>query len=409
MISKVIAEESITEALAAGVQSDWFEDADHRETFAWMVDFHARYGKSPTAQALATQFPLYRLVKVPEPYEYYIDHIREVRTRAILVDTIIDANTAVTEDDPVLAARELSKGLLRLGTEVSSLTDEDAVQTMRERFTGYKTARENVGKITGITTGFPTLDLCTGGYHDGQFIVLGGTAKQGKSWLLMAMAIAAQEQGKRVLFVSFEMSVQEQLARLDGMTCGINSNRLLRGDLSDLDFKKLYEGMRSRKGMAPFVISADITATTTVSGLAGKIEQHQPDVVVVDGAYLMQSEGGEPPGSTQAMTAVSRGLKRLAQRIKKPVLATTQTLPSKVGKDGHTVLNSFGWTSAWVQDADLILAVERDEDATTLIKLRVVAGRNVSPREIGLNVNWEESTLEEINVGGDYDDMDDDA
>lgn len=105
------------------------------------------------------------------------------------------------------------------------------------------------------------------------------------------------------------------------------------------------------------------------------------------------------------MTAVSRGLKRLAQRIEKPVLITTQALTSKLAKGNEVTINSLGWTSAWGQDADLVLAAER-VDKSPVIKLRVVAGRNVSPREIGLAVDWEESTIEETGI--DEEDLDDD-
>jgi replicative DNA helicase len=237
----------------------------------------------------------------------------------------------------------------------------------------------------------------TSGFHNQQFIVWGGTAKQGKSFMLMKSAIAAQEQQKKVLFLSFEMSAYEQLCRYDAICCGINSMKLLYGELSDEEMKKLVYGMKARRHYAPFIISSDISASTTVSGLAGKIEQHQPDIVFVDGVYLMEPEGGEPPGSPQAYTSISRGLKRLAQRINKPLVVTTQALEGKLGKSKAITLHSLGWTSAWSQDADLVLGVERDPEQP-LLCLRVVAGRNVSPRAIGVAINWEESILVETEI-----------
>jgi replicative DNA helicase len=396
LISKIIAEDDIVSALSAGVRPEWFEEAEHREAFAWMSDYFNKYSETTTADALHHQFPNYRLLKVNEPFDYYIDQFRSQRERSIIVDTIIDANTAIQDDDPVKAQQELAKGLTRLGLEVSSLTDEDAVSTWRERYEEYKRLAKKRSLLTGIDTGFPTLNMVSGGFHNSQLIVLGGTAKQGKSWMLIRMAIAAQEVGQKVLFISFEMSVKEQLARYDGMTCGVNSMKILHNNLTKEEGLRIYKGMRSRKNLPPFVISADISATTTASGLSGKIEQHQPDIVIVDGAYLMLSEGGEPPGSPAAMTAVSRSLKRLAQRIEKPVIISTQALTSKMSK-GEVTMHSLGWTSAWGQDADLVLGVERVEKSP-VIKLRVVSGRNVSPREIGLAVNWEESTIMEANL-----------
>lgn len=149
--------------------------------------------------------------------------------------------------------------------------------------------------------------------------------------------------------------------------------------------------------MSPFIVSGDISATTTVSGLSAKIEEHEPDIVFVDGVYLMENEIGAQPGSPQAYTAISRGLKRLAQRIDKPLVATTQALVGKMDKQGSVTINSLGWTSAWAQDADLILGVERISDSP-LLRLRVVAGRNVPPAEINVGCNWEESLFQEVEI-----------
>jgi archaellum biogenesis ATPase FlaH len=399
LISKIVTDGNVTLATEAGIQADWFEDLEHSTAFRWIVEFFSRHGNVPTADALKGQFPNYRLLDTPDPYDYYVECVKDQRVRAIITDTIIDANTAIQDDDPVLAQLELAKGLARLGAESTTLTDVDAIATMDDRYDGYVDAAEDPHSLTGITTGFPTLDWATSGWHPQNFVVIGGQGKQGKSWMLMAMAIAAQAAGNKVLFISFEMSVREQLARYDGMTCGVNSTKLLYNNMEDEDFKKLDVGQDILKKMKapPFIISSDTAATTTVSALAGKVDRHKPDLLIVDGAYLMESENGEPPGSTQAMTAVSRGLKRLAQRIEIPVLATTQALPGKVGKGGEVTMGSLGWTSAWGQDADLILGVERVEKSP-VIKLRIVSARNASPREIGLAVNWNESIIVEADT-----------
>lgn len=406
LISKIIAEDDLVTALNAGIKADWFEDQEHRKVYAWMLEYFSRYSETPTPDALNSQYPNYQLRKrVPEPYEYYLDLFRAQRERAILVDTVIDANAALDDDDTRRAQETFSGGLVRLGREVSSLTDENAIGKMRSRYDRYVESLKVGGELTGIATGFYSLDYKTAGYHPQQFILMGGQPKQGKSFMMMKSAIAAHDAGNKVLFLSFEMSQDEQLMRYDSITCGINSMKLLHGTLSDEDLKKLRYGMRLRKNMQPFIVSADISASTTISGLAAKVEQHQPDIIFVDGVYLMDNEVGADPGSPQAYTSISRGLKRLAQRTNKPLVGSTQALPSKMGKDGAVTMGSLGWTSAWAQDTDLLLGVERLPDAP-LIRLRVVSGRNVSPGEIAISCNWEESIFEEWDP--DVDDENDD-
>jgi DnaB-like helicase C terminal domain len=183
------------------------------------------------------------------------------------------------------------------------------------------------------------------------------------------------------------------------MRCGLNASRLKHATLTDEEMTKIKKGFRLLKHVSPFIISADISATTTVSGLSGKIDQHKPDILFVDGVYLMDNEVGAEPFSTQAYTSVSRGLKRLAQRTKIPVVGTVQALTGKMGKDGAVTMHSLGWTSAWAQDADIILGVERGE--ANNVRLRVVAGRDVTTCDLQMVCNWDETHFEEV---GDNDD-----
>ena len=397
LISAAVVYDDLPTAMVAGIRPEWFEDQEHRLVYAWMLDYHSRYGKTPTPRAVKSQFPNYRLINVRVPSEFYIDSLREQRKRAILTDGVIAANEALENGDQKLAQEVMADSLQLLGREVSTLSDVDVLATSRERIDTYTERRDDPGGLTGIATGFPTLDMVTGGFHPEQFVLFGGGAKQGKSFCMMKSAIAAHDQGKSVLFVSFEMSQYEQLCRYDGIVCGVNSLDLLHRRLSeDLERRvRKITNIRRKQGLPPFIISGDITATTTVSALSGKIEQldPRPDIVFVDGIYLMEAETRAETGSAQYYTALSRSLKRLAQRLQVPIIGSTQALSGKMGKDGAVTLHSLGWTSAWSQDADLILGVEQQ---APFIKLRLVAGRNAAPREITLHYKWEDSTLDEV-------------
>lgn len=403
-IAKVIEEGDLGPVLKAKVRPSWFEDQDHRRVFAWILDFYGRYGSVPTERSLKAEFPTYRLPSVMEPYEYYIDKMRSLRKRTLLVEGVVAAHDALAAGDDVGSAQaHLARTLERLGLEVTALTDENAVETHEERIVAYKEKKANAGKLTGIPTGFPTLDAVSGGFHEQQFVLFGGRPKQGKSFLLLKSAIAAQDAGYKVLFLSFEMSAFEQLARYDAITCGVNVNHILQGSMDLSELKKLRQGMRRRTDLPPFIVSSDISATTTVSGLSAKVDEHDPDIVFVDGVYLMESESGADPGSAQAMTSISRGLKRLSQRMGRPLVATTQALESKMDrKKGVVSMYSFAYSSAWSQDADLLLGVER-QDESDILTLRVVAGRSVAPKEIGIFCNWERSEFFETDQGDDDD------
>ena len=394
LISKIVQEGDIAPALSGGVRETWFEDSLHRRVFQWMMEYYHRYNATPTAKALKLEYPTYDILVVKEPYQFYIDRFRDSWTRGIIADAEIEIHEALDDGDLKLARDRMSQALNRIGAEVSSLNDMDVGAVWRSLYDEYEEMRHQSQGMTGIPTGFPTYDMITGGFHDEQLILIAGQAKAGKSWLMMKSALAAQDAGKKVLFVTFEMSLNEQLARYHGMISGLNSNKLLRKKLNDEDMTKLKEGMRHQATMEPFVISADISATTTPSGLSGKIDEHRPDIVFVDGVYLMENEGGHQPGTAQAYTSLSRSLKRLGQRASLPVVGTMQALPGKMDRHGKVTLHSLGWSSSWGQDADLVFGAEREENLP-LIKMRIVAGRNVSPAELMIACDWEESSFEE--------------
>jgi hypothetical protein len=394
LISKIVEEKDLVSALTAGIRISWFEDPEQRKVFAWVLEFFNRYGEVPTAQALNHQYPNFKLMRSREPYEYYLDEFRDLRKRAILVDAVIAADDALKVGDLRKAETQLAKGQLLLGLEVSQLTDVDLVDTWQERYRRYRRARNEIGKMRGIATGFDSLDFVTGGFQPQQFVLLGGTSKQGKSFLLMHMAVAAHSAGHNPLFVTFEMSEREQECRYDGITCRVNAQHLINGQPSGKELWRLKIGMRQRRHLEPFRITADVSASTTVSAIAAKVEQHRPGIVFIDGCYLMDNEIGADPYTTQAYTALSRSLKRFAQRVNLPIVGTTQALSSKM-RGGEVTMHSLGWTSAWSQDADLILGVERTDP---WILLRVVAGRNVSPCEIGVKYDWQTSQFDEVDL-----------
>ena len=147
---------------------------------------------------------------------------------------------------------------------------------------------------------------------------------------------------------------------------------------------------------------------TTVSALAAQVQERQPAILFVDGVYMMDDEYGEPKGSPQALTNITRGLKRLAQKFNIPVVATTQVLAWKLSNRSNRAItaDSIGYSSSFAQDSDLILGVESDPDSPENQSIvRVVLARSAPRGQV--TVNWDWSTMTFSEVGSDEDDDDD--
>lgn len=214
------------------------------------------------------------------------------------------------------------------------------------------------------------------------------------STLMMVAAIRAHETGRIPLFVGFEMSNEEQEVRYDSITSGVSHHALLSGGLRPSEQKKMAREMKRRRGMQPFILSSDIHSGTTVTGLAAKIDEYRPDILFVDGVYMMDDEHGETKGTPQALTNLTRGLKRLAQTKRIPIVCSTQVLTWKLGRGRRLSQDSIGYSSSFAQDSDLIIGVEHTEEED-LKRLRLVEGRMAKRGEFLVRWDWETGTFEE--------------
>jgi hypothetical protein len=147
--------------------------------------------------------------------------------------------------------------------------------------------------------------------------------------------------------------------------------------------------------MKPFIMSNDSQSTSTVSGVLNKIDQYQADICVVDGVYMMQDELGEAQGSPQALTHITRGLKRGAQNKNIPILQTTQALEWKMDKKKGLTGNSIGYSSSFAQDSDLVIGVQPTEDPNVNC-IKSLYSRNTGYIETYVRWDWETGTFEEI-------------
>jgi RecA-family ATPase len=139
----------------------------------------------------------------------------------------------------------------------------------------------------------------------------------------------------------------------------------------------------------------DNVAAMTITGLCAKIEKFKPDVVFVDGMYLMIDEETGERESERSLRSLTRNMKRVGQRYDLPVVVSTQALKSKM-RGGKVTADSIGYTSSFLQDSDIVLALQRqDEEDDSSRSLSVVASRISSMGSTDLLWDWEEGRFEE--------------
>ena len=408
LISKVIQTKDLTVALKSGVKEDHFTK-EWSKVWSWVVTFWRDHGEVPSKRALSQEFGDIRLISAEdEPFTALIDEVYNSYRHRNLLEAMALAVPSLESGDTAKALLELSKGVQLASAETARLRDINLIDTWEQRVDKYKELQSTPNALRGIPTGLLGLDRITSGFRPQQLITFVGEAKKGKSLMTLIMANAAHLHGKSPLFVSFEMSAEEQAARYDAIVSKVSYTNILRGSLTNNELAKITDTLRMRKNMHPFIVTEDTSSLTTVSALAAKVKVFKPDILFVDGVYLMDDENGEPKGSPQALTNITRSLKRLAQNSDIPVIGTTQVLSWKLGnkKSRRITADSIGYTSSFAQDSDLIVGVESDPDIDNQSIIRVVLARSAPLGEIRINWDWNNMDFTEVGEDDDNDDSD---
>jgi len=397
-ISKIIELQSLTESVKAGIKPFHFSPI-WEPKYLWILDYNSKHAAVPSVRAFNSQFgDVEVLDSSDETFSGLFEEILTAYKQREVLEATANAMNSLEADDVDGAMSILSKGLQKASVEASRLRDIDVISTWEDRFARYEFMRANPNTLRGIPTGFDGLDRITQGLRPQQFIVVAGEQKRGKSLIVLIMAEACHRHGKKPLLISFEMSSEEQASRLDALNAQVPYDRILSGDMSNAEMTRIHDMMVARKNMHPFMFSEDSSSLTTVDAIAGKIQEMKPDMVVVDGMYLMDDQNGEPKGSPQALTNVSRGMKRLCQRFDIPIIGTTQALGWKLNNKRTRAItaDAIGYSSAMGQDADLVLGVERNPDIDNQSIIRVVEARTAPRGEVHIKWDWQTMEFSEV-------------
>jgi len=389
LISKVIRERDIVPALQRKVDATWFLDSDNRKVWEFIVKHYSDYNEIPSDIVVNDHYPNYNVLEdkdIADNVEYMLDTMVALRKEMITRQGLEASVEQVRISDYDGALLQMEKTITRVNEQGVLGTHEiDLSKDTQDRYEEYLKLQNE--EFLGIPTGFEKIDEATAGLQGGQLITIIAPPKTGKSQIALKMAINVHEQGKVPMFQSFEMNNKEQQQRHDSIRANISHTRLRRGKLHTAEDTRYKDMLQRMGGMQSFNL-IDAVGGLTVSALSAKIQQTNPDVVFVDGVYLMLDEISGEMNTPQAITNITRSLKRLAQRIDKPVVITTQTLLWKM-RGGKVTADSIGYSSSFFQDSDVILGLEPVEDDEEVRKLRVVASRNCPPTETSITWLWE--------------------
>jgi replicative DNA helicase len=399
-ISLIVLDGELQPFIDAKINEQFFPENEHRRVFEMIMQHYRRQGKPPSEAAVHKAYPNYVFEVPPEPVAYYLEQLQENRKQRIMIDGVQKAADRLTDNAPgltlgsdleVILRQTLAQALHEIPQGVSSAYYEEIeariIKALHERLA-------NPSSMKGISTGIPGIDYVTRGLQKQQLITVVGTPKTGKSSVLLYMAYRASIDAFKTLFFTFEMTNEEQEDRMTSLITQVDLNKILRADYKK-DMKKMEQALRAHIALGDRLVFVNQSGMT-LSGVQSIIQEQQPDVVFIDGVYLMMDESNppEPEGSPRMLTNLTRGLKRMAQQLKVPIVISTQALLAK--SKGGLTMGSVGYSSSFAQDSDVLFGVEQLEQSINTSKFSVLAQRSGPRKDCYLCIDWTQGSISEV-------------
>lgn len=288
-------------------------------------------------------------------WEGYVEILKHKHTSRL---AIAAAERIIASANDPASAGELSeivqKALVAVAADAETTSRIESVKEVAiARLNEYEEIVKNRGKLIGITSGFRLLDEITGGFRNGQLIVIGAPTKGGKTTVAMNMAMrTADVDNNPVGIISLEMSKGELMDRLIASKSGADLSLLTKaGEIDKQLMSRIAQGA-SQIAKLPIWIrdESSLNCLQLRAAVRRMVAVHNVKMVVVDYIQLLEPTNTKDSRERQVAEA-SRTLKTLAKELGIVIIALTQLNSDGASRESRAIEH----------DSDLFLTISQDE------------------------------------------------
>ena len=279
------------------------------------------------------------------------DILRDSYDESVSVDNLIDS-----AQSKVFAAiqNNIKKDVQDVGSVLKTALDE--IEQMQGQ-----------SGISGVPSGFPSIDKYTLGWQKSNLIILGARPSVGKTaFALNILRNAAVDNNMPVAIFSLEMSAIELVKRLMTTESGLEGDKIKGG--VKLDRRDWDQLEYSLKALAKAPIYIDDTPGISIMEFRTKakrlVKTKGVRFIVVDYLQLMQGPPELRGMREQEVAAISRMMKATAKELDIPIMALSQLSRNAVQRgnsNNRPMLSDLRESGSIEQDADIVLFVHRPD------------------------------------------------
>ncbi len=322
MISALLAEGRTAQFRL--IREDHFTE-DELPAWRLLSDYHFRHGGLPTPQVFAENG--ITLIPASGNFSYHVDRVRTRAVYTAVRDNIAPIQTALATmnmDDAVAAMNTMQEQVSRARTNDSILDIAEWSRLVRE---GYDEAHV-LPDSQGVTLGFEPLDRLTNGAYPGDVVAIVARPGIGKTYTIIKMALAAWQEGKKVLLITREMTDAQIAYRMVGLHSRIDPQFIKRGRVSQWtwpDFQQALGDFETEHSDGRQLHLVGGRVANSIRDIDALVQETEPDEVLIDASYLVNPEGGRRNRSRHEILAeVGEGIKDISLNRNVPVVHSVQ-------------------------------------------------------------------------------------
>lgn len=260
------------------------------------------------------------------------------------------------------------------------------------------------GEITGVSTGFNSIDVRLLGLQPGQLIIMASRPGMGKTALALNWAVAAARQTNSAVAVfSYEMMYAELSMRLLSSEACVDSRKLKTKDFNEMDLRAISGAIQKLSNLKLYINDNGATNLIDIRSYCRKLKAEQGlSMIIIDYLQLMPMHV-KKQSREQEIAELSRGLKMMASELQIPIVALSQLNRSAAARtDRRPQLQDLRESGSLEQDANMVILIHREDyyDANSpkkgIAEIIIAKNRNGEPGTVELSWIGSQTKFAEI-------------
>lgn len=366
LISKVIEDKKLPD----DITSKYF--GEHKDVMEFIENYNKKFDDIPSIEVIQENgFEDFEPTFAKDAIGYYQEKILEDYNRRNMltnVDKMVSSIEKSKLEDAANIALQINQQYTRQNTTIDYNDYEDSLTKM------YDYKYKSLGRMWQLKN-YPTLHNYITSFHGGEFHIIVGRPKTGKTYLALSFLMDLYKQGARVGIASAEMGLKQMINRCDMIATGLNPMFFENGYTSKSfmnSIKRKRKEYAKNGGSLHFIgfnIDDDLY-TGTVWDLVKDVKEHKLDVLLIDSLYAYHSSS-KKYSTWENVVDIIKDAVSITRQHKILTFVTTQFNRQGAKKKKGGSASDVGYSDAFLQYCDSMMGLYCSDDMQQIGTRRV--------------------------------------